>query len=310
MADLIFHHYPNSPFSEKVRLIFGFKQLAWKSVVIPTIMPKPDVMALTGGYRRTPILQIGADIYCDTALICDVLDKLAPQPTLYPSAQEGLVRTFAQWADSTLFWTAIGFAFQPSGMQSMFAGVPPEHVKAFAADRAAMRGNAARMAAAEATASLTLYIDRIENMLDGGQPFLFGAQPCIADFSAYHGLWYVRRIDSLASILHRAPRLLAWADRMAAIGQHHVQKITSAEAIAIAHSSTPQAVDAPFVDLHGIALGEKVTITPTDYALDPVEGELVSASADALALARSDERAGRVVVHFPRIGFHLKKVAA
>ena len=69
MSDLILHHYPMSPFSEKVRLILGHKQLAWKSVLIPSVMPKPDVVALTGGYRRTPFLQIGADIYCDTALI-------------------------------------------------------------------------------------------------------------------------------------------------------------------------------------------------------------------------------------------------
>ena len=73
MAELIFHHYPNSPFSEKIRLIFGLKHLAWRSVLIPVILPKPDVVALTGGYRKTPVLQIGADIYCDSALIARVL---------------------------------------------------------------------------------------------------------------------------------------------------------------------------------------------------------------------------------------------
>ena len=80
MADLILHHYPTSPFSEKIRLVLGYKKLAWKSVIIPAIMPKPDVVALTGGYRRTPFMQIGADIYCDTALMCRVIDALAPQP--------------------------------------------------------------------------------------------------------------------------------------------------------------------------------------------------------------------------------------
>ena len=95
----ILHHYPVSPFAEKVRLILGYKQLAWKSVIIPMIMPKPDLTALTGGYRRTPVLQIGADVYCDTALICDVLEQLAPSPTLYPSATEGAARVLAQWAE-------------------------------------------------------------------------------------------------------------------------------------------------------------------------------------------------------------------
>src|SRR5262245_38119965 len=82
MSELIFHHYASSPFSEKVRLVFGYKDLDWKSVIIPVIMPKPDVIALTGGYRKTPILQVGADVYCDTALICRVVEHLYPQRSI------------------------------------------------------------------------------------------------------------------------------------------------------------------------------------------------------------------------------------
>ena len=72
MSELILHHYANSPFSEKVRLVLGLKGLSWRSVTVPVMMPKPDVLALTGGYRRTPFMQIGADIYCDSALMCRV----------------------------------------------------------------------------------------------------------------------------------------------------------------------------------------------------------------------------------------------
>jgi glutathione S-transferase len=309
MADLILHHYPNSPFSEKVRLMFGFKQLAWQSVLIPVIMPKPDVVALTGGYRRTPFLQIGADIYCDSALIGEVLERIAPTPSLYPVQTAGMARTLAQWADTTLFWTAIAYAFQPAGLQSMFANVPPEHVKAFGADRAAMRGNAPRMSPAEATANLTDYLDRLENMLADERPFLLGAAATIADFSVYHPIWYVRRVQSIASILERAPKLLAWADRIAAIGHGTFGKMTSAEALQLADSSTPAAPDGAFMHLSDVAPGDRVTVTPTDYALDPVEGELVQASTNMLSLRRTDERAGTVIVHFPRIGYQLKKIA-
>ena len=77
MPDIILHQYATSPFSEKIRLVLGAKGLTWNAVEIPPILPKPDLLALTGGYRRTPVMQIGADIYCDTALICDVLDRLA-----------------------------------------------------------------------------------------------------------------------------------------------------------------------------------------------------------------------------------------
>ena len=86
MAELVLHHFATSPFSEKVRLVLGYKRLAWKSVLIPSILPKPDLVALTGGYRKTPVLQLGADIFCDTALICEALEHLQPTPSLYPHA--------------------------------------------------------------------------------------------------------------------------------------------------------------------------------------------------------------------------------
>jgi len=121
MADLILHHYATSPFSEKVRLILGAKQLPWKPVFIPPIMPKPDVEVLTGGYRKTPFLQIGADIYCDSALIADVLEHLQPAPTLYPEPEKGMSRILAQWADTTLFWAAMAWNLQPKGASEVFA---------------------------------------------------------------------------------------------------------------------------------------------------------------------------------------------
>src|SRR5438105_4791990 len=137
MPDLILHHYPSSPFSEKIRLALGFKKLAWKSVIVPAIMPKPDVLALTGGYRKTPFLQVGADIYCDSSLICDVLEHVQPEPALYPPHLKGVSRVFAQWADTTLFWAAMAYNLQPKGAQHVFAKAPPEAAKAFGEDRKA-----------------------------------------------------------------------------------------------------------------------------------------------------------------------------
>ena len=114
MSDLILHHFDTSPFSEKVRLILGWKQLAWRSVTVPVMLPKPDVVALTGGYRRTPFLQMGADVYCDTALMCRVIDARAPEPPLYPAAATGMQHVLAQWADTALFWAAIPYTMQPT----------------------------------------------------------------------------------------------------------------------------------------------------------------------------------------------------
>jgi glutathione S-transferase len=307
---LILHHYPVSPFSEKIRLILGYKKLAWKSVIIPSIMPKPDLVALTGGYRRTPVLQIGADIYCDTALICDVLEQRQPAPSLHPQGSNGAVRIVTQWADSTMFWAAMAYSFSPKGAAFFFQGQPPEVAKAFAEDRSKMRGGAGRMPAGDATSAYKSYLRRIASMVDN-QPYVLGEQPSLADFSCYHALWFTQRIPPLAGILDATPSVAAWMGRMAAIGHGSMQNFDASAAIAAAAQSTPGSVHPDvFQDDHGIALGSRVTITAESFGLEPTEGELIAATRTRYVLRRSDARAGTVHVHFPRIGFQLKAVQA
>ena len=309
MSELILHHYPTSPFSEKIRLILGAKKLDWHSVLIPRIMPKPDAVALTGGYRRTPFMQIGADIYCDTALICDVLEQLAPQPALYPESHKGLARVLAQWGDTTLFQASMAYNFQPKGALSIFPD--PEQLKLFMQDRGAMRNNAPRFPAPDATAAYKSYLRRIANMLDS-QPYLLGDSPCIADYAVYHPLWFSRtRMPVMADILDATPQVLAWMDRMAAIGHGESVKMTSVAALELAHASTPRVLEGEiFQDEHGIALGSQVVIAAESFGLEPTAGELVAATRTRYTLRREDERAGIVHVHFPRIGFVLKKAEA
>jgi glutathione S-transferase len=316
MTDLILHHYPTSPFSEKIRLVLGYKKLAWKSVIIPAIMPKPDVLALTGGYRKTPFLQMGSDVYCDSALICEVLEHIAPTPTLYPDTDKGLSRIVAQWADTTLFWAAMAYNLQPKGAAAMFEGAPPEAAKAFGADRAAMSTGMNRLRPADATAAYKSYLRRIASMLDG-QDFLLGGAPCVADFAAYHPLWFTRkRVPIMADILEASPSVLAWMDRIAAIGHGSMEKYSATEAIAAsANSSLANSVlgsedNATFQDEHGIALGSQVTISAETFGQEATRGELVAATRTRFTLRRMDERAGEVHVHFPRIGYVLKAAAA
>jgi glutathione S-transferase len=310
MSDLILHHYPTSPFAEKMRTVLGYKKLAWKSVIIPRIMPKPDVVALTGGYRRTPLLQIGADIYCDTALICDVLEHRQRSPSLYPQGSTGAVRIVAQWADSTLFWAAMGYSFSPAGAAYMFKDQSPEDAKAFAEDRAKMRAGGGRMYPADATSAYKSYLRRIASMVDK-QPFVMGQQPSVADFACYHALWFTKRIPPLAGILDATPSLVAWMGRMAAFGHGTMEEFDSAAAIALAAQSTPASVEGDtFQDDHGIPLGSTVSITAESFGLEPTEGELVAATRTRYTLRRSDPRAGTVHVHFPRIGYQLRAVKA
>jgi glutathione S-transferase len=311
MSDLILHHYPMSPFSEKVRLMLGYKGLAWKSVIIPSVMPKPDVLALTGGYRRTPFLQVGADIYCDTALIADVLEHRAPMPTLYPLHLKGLARVLAQWCDSTLFWAAMGYTLSPRGAAAMFGGQPPEVGQAFAADRGAMRAGMNSLRPGDATAAYKSYLRRLSSMLEA-QDHLLGSLPCVADFAAYHPLWFSRVVNpTMAGILDATPAVLEWMDRMALLGHGRMEKCAAADAIAIAAATEPAPLAAElFQDEHGIALGSRVTIAAESFGQEPTEGTLLAATRTHYTLARDDDRAGRLHVHFPRIGYVLREVRA
>ena len=311
MTELILHHYPTSPFGEKVRLMLGYKNLPWQSVLIPMVMPKPDVLALTGGYRKTPVLQIGADMYCDTALIADVLEHLQPQPTLYPEPVKGLVRTLAQWGDSTLFWAAMAYNMQPRGLAQIFSNTAPEALQAFREDRGAMSAGMMRLRPADAAVAYKSYLRRISDMLDS-HPFLLGEAPCIADFAMYPPLWFTRmRTPVLADILSLTPAVQDWLNRMTAIGHGTHQELSAAEAIDIAARATPIALrDDIFLDEHGIALGSRVTISAETFGPEPTEGELIAATRMHYSLRRTDPRAGTVHVHFPRIGYALKAVTA
>lgn len=312
MADLILHHYATSPFSEKLRLILGYKKLAWKSVIIPQIAPKPELVALTGGYRRTPVLQIGADIYCDTALVCDVLEHLAPLPSIYPEPGKGLARTVAQWADSTLFWAAMAYNFSPKGAADMFGKASPEIAKAFGDDRRAMSGSMVRLRPADAAAAYKSYLRRLSDMLDDTD-FLLGAYPTVADFACYHPLWFTRkRTPSMAGILQLTPAVGDWMDRMAAIGHGTMEVYDAARAIEVAAAATPHTLlsDSTFQDDHGIPLGTLVTVAAESFGPETTEGELVAATRTHYTLRRTDARAGTVHVHFPRIGYVLKAVGA
>jgi glutathione S-transferase len=218
-----------------------------------------------------------------------------------------LARTVAQWADTTLFQVAMAYNFQPAGATFMFPDA--DKLKSFAADRAAMRNNAQRMPPADATATYRSYLRRIAHMLEH-HSWLLGDQPSVADFSVYHALWFTRhQVPPVAGILESVPAVLAWMDRMAAIGHGTSTHMTAEAALAIARDSTPSSLGEEIhQDDHGIALGSMVTVTAESFGLEPTVGHLVAATRTRYTLSREDAHVGKVHVHFPRMGFLLKKM--
>jgi glutathione S-transferase len=308
MNELILHHYPASLFAEKARLMLGFKGLSWRSVTVPPIMPKPDLTALTGGYRRTPVLQIGADVYCDTALMARRLEQEKASPAFYPEGREFAVAGLAAWADSVMFFHAVSLVFQPASLAVRFANAPPEAVKAFVADRAKLfdGGSATRLPVEQALQQWPTLMSRLEQQLSRNGDFLFDV-PSIADFSVAHTLWFLKQTPVTAPLVDEYPSVAAWLGRVLGFGHGAPSELSAAEAIEIAARSTPAALPDESLSLEGFQIGDKVAIGAVDYGVDAVEGALVFAGREELILRREDPQAGVVHVHFPRLGFRVEK---
>ena len=300
MSEIILHHYPTSPYAEKVRLAFGLKGIAWRSVHIPVVMPKPELMPLTGGYRRTPVMQIGADIFCDTLCILREVERRFPAPSLYPNGEAGLAHAVTWWAEKSLFDTAVGVTFGEMGDKL------PE---GFLKDRGEMSGR--ELSTARLKAARPILVDRLRaqfgpltDMLNS-KPFLLGRDASLADLAAYHPVWFIaRNCAKETSPLNEYPRIVEWMARMAAIGHGKATPMKAAEALKVAKAAKPAlAASADPRDPAGRKPGLRVKVTPDDFGRVPVVGEIVASSADEIVLRRQDETVGEVLVHFPRAGF-------
>ena len=311
MSGIILYHYPESPFSEKIRLLLGYKQASYQTVKVPIIQPKPELAALTGGYRKTPVMQIGADVYCDTALMARVIDRLYPDNSIYPAALEAASGGLAHWTDTFFFKVAVAVAFQPRALGSTPLFADEKAAAAFMADRAEFtRGSTELgMDLRVALPYFVMHLKRLDQQL-ACAPYLFGEAPTIVDFSTYHICWFVYNNAALRDTFAPFIQVLAWMKVMASIGHGQPVEITGAEALAVARETSPQpAAKTAALQVDELQVGDVVDITPIDYGLFPVRGALQLASLEELVLLREDPQVGQVAVHFPRLGFKVEKVS-
>ena len=305
--EIIFHNYPNSPFSEKVRVAFGIKGLSWRSVIQPVIMPKPDLIPLTGGYRKIPVMQIGADIYCDSQLILRELERRFPTPSIAP-ANKGAGYAIGFWADRQIFNAAVSIIFGEIGDM-----VPEEFKK----DRAAMSGagfdsNALKAAVPLMRDAYRAHTAFLEDQLSDGRAFWGGDKPGLADIQAFMNPWFIANAvpHRVAETLKEFPKVQAWYERVKAIGHGTSKDMSPKDALAVAKAATSEAKEAPDPhDPNGRKPGDRVAVSADDYGRDPIAGTLVFANAHEIAIRREAPEVGEVVVHFPRAGFWVMSAA-
>ena len=305
MTQPILHHYTLSSFSEKVRVALGFKDLAYGSVDIAPAPPRPLLAPLTGGYRRVPVLQIGADIYCDTNVILPTLERLYPSPTYYPAGSAGVARGLSFAWDRAMWIPTIGVLSHFIG--DMF---PAEFIQDRKDGYLGIDISKSAMAP-----NLELHRQQVHAQyawlkaaLADGRKFIFGDAPSALDLTCHHTIHLLRancppEVDAMAG--HEA--LLPWFQRVKAIGHGRPQAMTAEDAFAVACEAKPVPVThlGAHGDPGGLRDGTPVIVTPDDNARVPVSGTLVAASDAEVVIHRQDPQAGDLHIHFPRLGFNV-----
>lgn len=293
MREVILHHYELSPFGTAMRLALGLKGIPWKSVEAPMICPKPDLSALTGGYERIPVLQIGADIYCDTDCITQALEAHQPVPSLYPAPLGKAGRMIALWSANSWFMPAVGAALgaNPDSLPEEFW---QDRAKRFGMDRKVFLPAVPHMQA-QFLASARLLLSSLED----GRQFVAGDAPGHADFSLFMNVRFVQLAGTQPADL--GSDIAAWYERVAALGYGEFEQWTPAQAIQHAGAMTPVGACHVASGL-GFEAGQRVSIRTESPDPAAVQGTLVGLSHERISISRRDERAGEVHVHFPRLG--------
>lgn len=296
--DFIVHLYDAEPaFSVKTRLMLGFKNAKWFACNHPTILPKPELAALTGGYRQIPVLQIGADIFCGSELIADELDRRLSGPSLSRLSGPGIGRGIAYWAEEQLFWVIV----QVLCASDFKSAANPD----FDADRRQMLPGIydVKQMKAALPANLQLlraHLDLLERQLADGRAFMLGEESDLIDISLYFPIDMLSHCrNGNENIPQDYPALREWMGRVAALGHGRRAEISREDALAVARAARPTIHPCSTVG-EGPQPGDRVRIVWAAYSPVDLVGEVVEAHPRRLAVRHSAPKVSEVVVHLPR----------
>ena len=297
MNEIILHQYEFSPFSEKVRRVLAVKGLTWHAVEQPVIAPKPDLTPLTGGYRRIPVMQIGADIYCDTALIIRRLEALHPEPAVIPRALAGRVAVMEDWADHRLFMQVV-----PPVVAELESTLGDE----FFTDRQAMSPGFSRAglvdAAPRALEQAAHSLDALEQQL-GVTPYLLGDMFTLADAAVFHCVHFLQHSERASALVEARPGVAAWVQRIVDFNGDTRRPLHAAAALDIARNQEPEDVAGASVPDPRLRLGAEVSIVADDYGTETTQGRIVRLGTNEIVVMRQHPALGQLAVHYPRAGY-------
>ena len=297
----VLYHYPMSPYSEKLRLTMGLRGMAWSSIQVSPQPPRGALDRILGGYRRIPVLQKGAHFYCDTRLAFEALHDDDPSVTHLDADDESL----RDWAEREIFFAVFSVVSPIKVLGFLARQMGVLGVVKFMRDRTQMMRNATLdvLTAERAQTAVQEFIAHLGVRLSVSL-YLSGKEPGYLDLCCYHPLWMAFQIERRVALTW-PPTVSQWMKRMGVLGYGEVSPATWDRALQdIAEN---QSVFAGVV-VEPYQVGERVGVSPSDYARDETAGDLVSLNKDRIVMSRTLDAGNVIYLHFPREGFELRRL--
>ena len=306
MSELLLHHYWPSPFAHKVRIALRMIGASWTSVEIPRVPPKPLLVPMTAGYRRTPVMQVGADIYCDTQNIARALAEAGYEEALFPNGQRGLVMALSGWIDQSLVELAIRTV-----ITNAIGNAPADFIK----DRGDLyfepgwSEESLKAGLPAVLLQLGAQAEHAEKALER-TGYIAGDRPSWADAGLAFCAWFLRgRWAGGADFLSRYPAIERLEAELATNAESHEQTMTGEQALAVALAASrgsPTGVRNPACDL---SVGQQVLIRPRTQSSDPnIVGRLRYLDMTRISIDHESPETGPVAVHLPLAGYRVSAV--
>ncbi len=303
---IILHSSFSSPFSEQIKLMLNFAELDWVSVIAPKGVPRPIQQSLVGNYsRRIPILQIGADAYCDSAMIMNKIAELSAKPYLSPIAvnesTEALINKIANEGTKAMLGSLTPWNF----IWGYIKTIPFKDAIEFLRDRKKLVETYPQLKTDKTRQQwqgiAQSYLADLNEVLATSQFLLATDTPKVCDFMVYAMIWYHDVLTDL-KLVKQFENVVLWYQKMKQFDRNDTTRIEPEWSLEVARSSEP--TELPEAMLESSNIGKEIEVPINDYLGVPieqkVEGILVGENEFGYVLQKQNSDVGKVNLHIPK----------
>lgn len=303
---IILHRSLKSPYSQKAMLMLDYENLEWKSVLSSKGVPRPIQEKLVGEYsRRIPVLQVGADLYCDTDMIAKKIAELSGDKNLDRLNFSEEIQKENFRVEDENFMALLGSMSLWNFIVSYLKSIKLKNTFELITDRAkASRGavNPLKIRTkAEWAKILENDLPRLDKILEENNFLLKTDKPTFYDFTVFTSIWYMDFLNEV-KILDKCTNLKAWLTRMNEFSNNHIEEINPIDSLNIAKENTPLPISDELKksDKIGKPIAVEINDSIAGALQSKLTGILVGEDDYKYIVKRENETVGTVHVHIPK----------